>query len=113
MKRRDIFGLVVGGASTMLSVCLAKHGRASGRKARIGVLLPVPGNEQFIPALQEGLRDAGLDVDRDVELEIHDLTSIVDFGGGCDGPGHDRFDEIERGKEAPAYATRDGFATRQ
>jgi putative ABC transport system substrate-binding protein len=78
MKRRDIFGLVVGGASTMLSVCLAKHGRASGRKARIGVLLPVPGNEQFIPALQQGLRDAGLDVDRDVELEIRRADGTIE-----------------------------------
>ena len=74
MNRRDIFRVALGVAS----VGLAPRAPAAGRKPRIGVLLPVPGNDQFVEALQQGLRDAGWDTERDITLEIRRADGTIE-----------------------------------
>ncbi|WP_169747511.1 ABC transporter substrate-binding protein [Belnapia moabensis] len=44
-------------------------GLSAGRKPRIGVLLPVPRNDQFLVVLRKGLRDAGWGAD-DIEFQV-------------------------------------------
>lgn len=53
--------------------------RAQARKdpARIGVMLPVPGNDSFLEAFRTGLVDLGLKPDRDFVLEVRRADGTV------------------------------------
>ena len=75
LRRRDLVRWGLLGGATIL-VTPRGHAQQSRLAARIGVLLPVPGNDQFLTSLHDGLRDAGLAGD-DVTLEVRRADGTV------------------------------------
>ncbi len=72
LSRRDFGAYAIGsalGLTTTLATAQPSIGSRAGRKPRIGVMLPVPRNDQFLVVLREGLRDAGWGED-DIEFEV-------------------------------------------
>lgn len=69
MIRRDVLLLGVAGS---LAILRPRELCAQARKdpARIGVMLPVPGNDQFLEAFRAGLLDLGWKPDTDFILEV-------------------------------------------
>ncbi len=57
------------GLRTTAAVAQPANGVGAGRKRRVGVMLPVPRNDQFLAVLQEGLRKIGWG-ENDIEFEV-------------------------------------------
>lgn len=77
MQRRDILrlALATGAVTTADS---APHAKRPRRGARVGVLLPVPGNDQFLAALRDGLRHLGWFEEKGLELEVRRADGTVE-----------------------------------
>jgi putative tryptophan/tyrosine transport system substrate-binding protein len=76
MHRRDIVRLgLLGGAA--VSVSALGHAQQPRRPVRIGVLLPVPGNDQFLASLRDGLRDVGWIDENTFSLEVRRADGTV------------------------------------
>jgi putative ABC transport system substrate-binding protein len=57
------------GLKTIAAVAQPVNGTSAGRKRRVGVMLPVPRNDQFLAVLQEELWKAGW-AENDIEFEV-------------------------------------------
>ena len=76
MHRRDFFRLgILGGATA--SVAAIARAQQPLPPVRIGVLLPVPGNDQFLASLREGLRDVGWIDERAFSLQVRRADGTV------------------------------------
>jgi putative tryptophan/tyrosine transport system substrate-binding protein len=76
MHRRDFVRLGLLG-STAVSIPAAARAQQPKPPVRIGVLLPVPGNDHFLASLLEGFRDIGWKDDRDFILEVRRADGTV------------------------------------
>ena len=76
MHRRDFVRLGLLG-SAAISVTTTARAQQPKPPVRIGVLLPVPGNDQFLASLLEGLRDVGWKDNRDFVLEVRRADGTV------------------------------------
>jgi putative tryptophan/tyrosine transport system substrate-binding protein len=75
MRRRDVLLCALATGSPTLAESAPRA--RSHRGARIGVLLPVPGNDHFLAALRDGLQDQGWSVDA-IELEVRHADGTVE-----------------------------------
>ena len=76
MKRRDFLHLGLFVSAAWLGE--ASQAARPRRRFRIGVLLPVPGNEKFLTSLRDGLRDVGWIDDAQLAFEVRRADGTVE-----------------------------------
>lgn len=72
LSRRKLATGAIGaalGRATAADAAQPVDGAGAGRKRRVGVMLPVPRNDQFLVVLQDRLRDAGWG-ENDIQFEV-------------------------------------------